>query len=261
VLEPEYSLVVQAPDGSTYTILAVNIQGTQNTVEAFIFLDSQPPQGVPLTVLSNGDNPSFPWPRVTAVCFAAGTSLSTPAGQRRVETLAPGDLVLTRDNGPQPVRWIGQRRVTAREIARACDVRLAPVRIRRGAFAPGLPERDLLVSPQHRILVTGWRAELHFGEPEVLVAACHLVDGKTVTVEPPDQGVTYYHVMFDHHEIVLAEGLPAESFRAGPQAMRSIPEAARDEVLALFPELADYPDGLAPARPILSRAEAALVRG
>jgi hypothetical protein len=264
VIEVEYVLILEDGAGNQYTAVAINLgggSGTNATIEALIFVGDLPPRGEPLTVVDVSNNPDVPYESITPPpCFAAGTSLATPAGQRPVEALAPGDLVLTRDNGPQPVRWIGGRRVTAGEIARATKVRLAPVRIRRGAFGSGRPRRDLLVSPQHRILVTGWRAELHFGEAEVLVAACHLVDGEAVTVEPPGRGVTYLHIMFDRHEIVRAEGLPAESFRAGPEAMRSIPAAAREELLALFPELSGMPDGLAPARPILSGAEATLVR-
>lgn len=264
VIEVEYVLTLEDGAGNQYTAVAINLgggSGVSATIEALIFVGDLPPRGEPLVVVDVSNNPDVPYESITnPPCFAAGTSLATPEGERLVEALAPGDLVLTRDSGPQPVRWIGGRHVTAREIARATKVRLAPVRIRRGAFRRGLPRRDLLVSPQHRILVTGWRAELHFGEAEVLVAACHLVDGQAVTVEPPDRGVTYYHIMFDRHEIVRAEGLPAESFRAGPQAMNSIPEAAREELLALFPELGAMPDGLEPARPILTGAEAALVR-
>ncbi len=264
VIEVEYVLTLQDGAGNLYTAVAINLgggSGTNATIEALIFVGGVPPRGVPLKVVGVSNNPDVPYESITPPCFAAGTSLATPDGKRLVETLAPGDLVLTRDNGPQPVRWIGGRRVTAREIARATKVRLAPVRIRRGAFGKGLPRRDLLVSPQHRILVTGWRAELHFGEAEVLVAACHLVDGRAVTVEPPDRGVTYLHIMFERHEIVQANGLPTESFRAGPEAMKAISEPAQAELLMLFPELADYPDGLVSARPMLSGAEAALVRG
>ncbi|MDH3263050.1 MAG: Hint domain-containing protein [Paracoccaceae bacterium] len=273
VVEAEYTIVFQDPDGNTYTAYGFNLRNSDPsyaTIEGLVFLGPDgafPPQNVPLTVIAVDEGPGdfgndsvLYEDLVAPICFVAGTRLATPDGQSRVETLEPGDLVLTGDSGAQPVRWIGQRRVTAKEIAGDGRVRLAPVRIRRGALGEGQPRRDLLVSPQHRLLVTGWRAELHFGEAEVLVAACHLVDGQEITVERPDRGVSYFHIMFDRHEIVLAEGLPAESFCAGPEAMQSIPEAAREELLALFPELAAKPDGFEPARPIVSAAEAALVR-
>lgn len=273
VVEAEYTIVLQDPDGNTYTAYGFNVRNSSPsyaTVEGLVFLGPDgafPPQNVPLTVIAVDEGPgdfgnaSVLYDDLVApICFAAGTRLATPGGQRRVETLMPGELVVTRDHGLQPVRWVGRRRVTAHEIARAPGIRLAPVRIRRGALGPDLPRRDLLVSPQHGLLVSGWRAELHFGETELLVAACHLVDGKDITVEPPGRGVSYHHVMFNRHEIVLADGLPAESFRAGREAMKSISMAARTELLTLFPELAHYPDGLAPARPILAGAEAALVR-
>lgn len=264
VIEVEYVLILEDEFGNQYTAVAINLgggSGTHATIEAFVFVGDLPPRGVPLTVVGVTNNPDAAYVTITnPPCFTAGTRIATPDGPRAVETLAEGDLVLTRDHGAQPLRWIGRRRVTAAEIAHVRHVRLAPVRIRCGALGDGLPRRDLLLSPQHRVLVTGWRAELLFGAPEVLVAACHLVDGRAVTVEPPGRDVTYVHLMFDRHEILRAEGLPAESFRAGPEAMRSIPPAAREEVLALFPELADWPDGLTPARPILTAEEAALLR-
>lgn len=162
----------------------------------------------------------------TIVCFTAGTLIETATGPRPIETLRPGDLVLTRDNGLQPLRWIGRRKTAARG-------RFAPVRIARGALGN---TRDLLVSPQHRILITGWQAELLFGEAEILVPAIALLNDRTITQTPQDS-VEYVHILFDRHEIVLAEGIPSESFFPGPNALSSLERAARSEVLALFPEL------------------------
>jgi hypothetical protein len=274
LVEAEYTIVLSDPDGNLYTAFGYNLRNSDPsyaTVEGLCFLGPDgafPPRGVPLTVVSvdegPGDfgNPAVAYEDLVApICFAAGTRLATPRGPRRVEEIAVGDLVTTRDHGAQPVRWIGRRALSAAEIRAAGAVRLAPVRIAAGALGPGRPRRDLRVSPQHRVLVAGWRAELHFGEAEVLVAACHLVDGNRITVEPPDRGVTYLHLMFDRHEIVLAEGLPAESFRAGRAALGSVAPAALAELHALFPELAGRDDGLPAARPILRGAEAALLRG
>ncbi|MFN3259956.1 MAG: Hint domain-containing protein [Pikeienuella sp.] len=180
------------------------------------------------------------------VCFTAGTMIRTPGGERPVESLRPGDLVETLDNGPQPVRWAGRRLVPA-------TGRFAPVRIRAGAFGA---RRDLVVSQQHRMLVSGPRAELMFGEPEALAAAKHLVDGGSVTLE--EGGVVeYVHILFDRHEIVFAEGAAAESLHPGAAALAGIGAEGREEIFALFPELRDHPAAAGPAaRTILKAFEA-----
>jgi hypothetical protein len=159
-------------------------------------------------------------------CFVAGTRIRTPAGEIPVERLRPGDLVVTRDGGPQPLRWVGSRTVPA-------EGAFAPICINAGTFGR---HRALRVSPQHRILVRDARAELLFGEPEVLVAARDLVNGRSITRRPGGL-VTYVHLMFDRHEVVWSEGLATESFQPGAQAGRMLDGPALDELLALFPEL------------------------
>ncbi|MCC6007790.1 MAG: Hint domain-containing protein [Rhodobacteraceae bacterium] len=162
-----------------------------------------------------------------APCFTAGTPVETPDGWRDVAALRPGDRVMTRDHGPQEILWVGVRRV-------AGIGEFAPVR-----FAPGvLGNRDpLLVSPQHRMMIHDWRAELWFGEGEVFVAARHLVDGCGITfAEMPS--VTYVHVLLARHEVMNADGAAAESLHLGPYAVSSLPRGARAEIAALFPEIA-----------------------
>lgn len=188
------------------------------------------------------------------ICFTPGVRLATARGLRDVVTMSVGDLVVTRDHGLQPVRWIGRRTVAAAG-------RFVPVRIRAGTLM-GL-EADLLVSPQHRMLVQGYRAELLFGETEVLVAARHLVDGRRVTVEDGGPGgqVIYIHLLFDAHEIVYAEGAATESFHPGPVGLSGLALDAREELFALFPDLRALPESYgAPARRTLRRHEAQLVR-
>ena len=114
----------------------------------------------------------------------------------------------------------------------------APVRISKDAFGTGLPMRDLLVSPQHRILLSDWRAELLFGKSAVLVAAKHLVNDQTVRIETGLEGFSYHHILFEKHETVFSEGLPTESFQPGDMALAALDSAARAEVLEIFPELA-----------------------
>jgi Ca2+-binding RTX toxin-like protein len=185
------------------------------------------------------------------ICFTPGARILTPRGLRPVESLRAGDMVITRDNGPQPIRWIGSRTVPGID-------RLAPIRVAAhvldGATAP------LLVSPQHRFLFTGYKAELLFGCDEVLVSAKHLVDGRDVG--PVSQAaVTYIHVMFDRHEIIYANGAATESFHVGDIGLAAISDAAREELFGIFPELRSHPDTYGPtARPCLKRHEARLLQ-
>jgi hypothetical protein len=172
----------------------------------------------------------------TIICFAAGTLIRTPHGERRIETLRAGDAVLTLDNGPQPIRWIGTKTVRASGA-------LAPIRFRSGAIGNN---RDLLVSPQHRMLCSGYRAQLHFGESEVLAPAKSLVNDFNVTVEYGGM-VTYVHMLFDRHQIVVANGAPSESFFPGGTGLDSIEDAARSEVFELFPELRSNISSYGPA--------------
>lgn len=173
-------------------------------------------------------------------CFTPGTMILTDRGEVAVEVLRAGDRVQTRDNGLQALRWVGTRTLTAAELVAAPD--LQPVRIEAGAFGSG-PARAMLVSPQHRILVEGARAELLFGEAEVLVPAKHLVGQSAAFRAVPEAGVTYIHLLFDRHEIVQSDGIWTESFQPAERVLSSMDEAVRAEVVALFPEL--EADGLA----------------
>ncbi|MGK7652144.1 Hint domain-containing protein [Roseovarius sp. B08] len=184
------------------------------------------------------------------ICFTPGTMILTSHGDRPVETLQVGDMVVTRDQGLRPIRWVGARTVRGHG-------RFAPIRVGANALDP--TRKGLLVSPQHRILYTGYRAELLFGESEVLVPAKHLVDGRDVLRQPCDE-VTYIHLMFDHHEVIYAEGFATESFHAGDVGLDAIEEAAREELFALFPELRTAPGHhLETARTCLKKHEAALL--
>lgn len=170
------------------------------------------------------------------ICFTPGTMIATKRGEKPVQQLKTGDMVFTRDNGAQELRWIGRRNLTRQELTKMPQH--FPVLIKAGALGDGVPQRDMMVSPNHRMLITSEIAEVMFGESEVLVAAKHLVglDG----VEPaPVSKVSYIHMMFEQHEVVLADGTWAESFLPGQQAMAGIKNDQRQEILDLFPELID----------------------
>lgn len=182
-------------------------------------------------------------------CFVAGTRVAVPGGSARVEDLSVGDLVITQDNGARPLRWIGRRAVPGRGA-------FAPVRICAGA----LGDHDtLLVSPQHRILLSDWRAQMYMGEDEVLCPAAALVNGDTIHRAPRDE-VIYVHLMFDDHEIVFAEGLATESFLVGDYLCHET-SALREEIIAIFPELGTRPAGMQSARRILRGYEGIVMSG
>ena len=167
-------------------------------------------------------------------CFTPGTLIATSRGECLVEQLKVGDRVVTRDNGFQEISWVGQCDMPAARLATAKHLR--PIRIRAGALGNGLPERDMMVSPQHRILMVGGNTDLLFNESEVLVPAKHLtgMDG----VESLDaQNTSYIHLMFEQHEVILSDGTWSESFQPGPQVMTSMGYKQRKEIVELFPEL------------------------
>lgn len=169
------------------------------------------------------------------VCFAAGTMICTDRGDVAIENLKAGDLVYTVNRGLQPVRWIKARTVRADEMVFFPNLR--PIRIRQGALGEQMPSKDLLVSPQHRMLVRSKITQRMCGEAEALVAAKHLrkIDGIDMATDV--SSVVYYHMMFDQHEIVIANGALTESLYTGAQALKAIDPAALEELFLLFPDL------------------------
>ena len=168
-------------------------------------------------------------------CFTPGTAIATPKGERLVEELQVGDRVITRDNGLQEIRWIGTKPLSGVEMARLPH--LKPVLIKRGALGNGLPERDTMVSPNHRVLINSDRSALFFEEREVLAAAKHLVGTEGIH-EVDVLNTSYIHFMFDHHEVVLSNGAWTESFQPGDLSLKGVGDEQRGEILELFPELA-----------------------
>ncbi len=171
-------------------------------------------------------------------CFTKGTQITLPGDRYApIEALAVGDEVCVADGGTSTIRWIG-RKVLRREDL-ALNAKLLPVRIVAGALGNGFPKRDLLVSRQHRILVRSIIAERMFEQTEVLVSAIKLTGLPGIFVDDTVCGLEYFHLLFDRHEIIFAEGAPSESLFTGPEALHAIGAEARDELLAIFPELSD----------------------
>lgn len=171
------------------------------------------------------------------ICFTRGTRIATLNGLIPVEDLEEGDLVLTRDHGYQPIRWIGSRRFTA--VDQPLRENLCPVLIEAGALGKNIPERDLLVSRQHRILLHSDAGCLLTGEKDMLIAAVKLTDLPGVSLQRDVQSVEYFHILFDEHQLIFAENAVAESLLLGDQALKTLTHEAREEIQVIFPEIAD----------------------
>lgn len=186
-------------------------------------------------------------------CFTRGTEILTQDGPKWIETLRTGDLIPTVGNGLQPIRWIGNRRFDC--FALRENPKLQPVRIVAGALGGGLPNRDLLVSRQHRMLVQSKIAQRMFGASEVLIPAIKLTELPGIFVDETVTSVEYFHLLFDQHQVIFAEDAPTESLFTGPEALNSLGTEAREEIFAIFPELADMTRTVDPARYIPRRRQ------
>lgn len=185
---------------------------------------------------------------VQVPCFASGTLIETTNGSVPIEDLHAGMFVLTRDDGPQMIRWIGNR--TVKSVGNH-----QPIRIKKGTFNA---EQDLLVSPQHRIMLEGYWAELLYGEAEVLVKAKDLINDTTIMRAHDMTKVTYHHMLFDRHQIITANGVTAESYLPGAQTMAGFDQGTQNEILTLFPQLQkDLGNYGKAARPMLKGREVA----
>lgn len=172
----------------------------------------------------------------SAVCIADGSWIDTPNGPVLIEDLRVGDTVMTLDNGPQELRWIHSRHVRPRELRN--NPALAPIRISAGALGQDCPHADLRVSAQHQMLVDSSYASLIWDSSECLVKAKDLATyNDRVTRDSSGAGVEYFHLLFDAHEIIFANGAPTESFHPGPEALAALEPEQRQELSALFPDL------------------------
>lgn len=181
--------------------------------------------GNDVAVIGTTDN------NVQVVCFARGTRVAAARGRQiAVEALKTGDRVQTADRGLREVKWIGSTVLDARTLR--ANPHLVPVRIARGALGCGLPETDLIVSPQHRVLVRSRIARRMFGAHEVLVAAKQLCGCPGIAVDHTIAQVEYFHILLDLHEILTANGAPCESLFLGVETLKTLDRADLREISA-----------------------------
>jgi len=229
----------QAVYGGTFSIITINgiVVGFTSTLPL-----------APGDALGIGPTSTMPDPQGyadLAACFTRDTPILCAHGAELVQDLAAGMRVQTRNNGLQPVRWVGHQKTDGRGV-------LAPVRIKKGALGNSA---DLLVSPMHRMLISGPRAELLFGVPELLAHARDLRDGDRIFSDPCDS-VDYFHILFDAHQIISAYDCWSESFTPLNIAPEAFDHKSQDELRTLFPHLGQ---GWQDARPTLTSQEVALL--
>lgn len=177
----------------------------------------------------------------TAPCFVRGALIRTPQGAIRVETLKAGDMVMTRDNGFQPLRWIGFSRIAAQDLA--TDTRRYPIRVRAGALGTDIPARDCYFSRQHRLLVAS------MDDPDgVLIPVKDLIGQHGIELADDWQGhIDYFHMLIDGHEIVFSDGMQCESLLLTEYSLSLLGEAEKEEIRTI----AASRDEMKPARRIL----------
>lgn len=166
-------------------------------------------------------------------CFTLGTMIATHDGAKPIEELEVGDLVITQHDGLQAIRWIGHKQISGARLH--AFPHLQPIRIKKDAFCAGQPNKDLVVSPQHRMVIVHALGELLYGNKDFLVPAKSLLDHPSVVIEKVPI-ITYIHIMFDCHQIIYANGCATESFHPGSYIFDAMDRATQDEIYVIFPE-------------------------
>ncbi|WP_217520141.1 Hint domain-containing protein [Roseicyclus elongatus] len=246
-------------DGAGF-FTAVPVPVEDGATPILMFPDGLPAPGRDHTIIARSERfvPQDRQAAASVICFTPGTRLRTEQGEAAIEDLGPGDRILTRDDGPQEVIWSGNRRMSGARLFAMPDQR--PIRLRAGALGVDRPDADLVVSPEHRILVGGAASRDLWGEPEVLVRAADLVGDTRVTVDHSLRETYYIHLMLDRHQVVWANGLEVETFHPGFMGLDHLSRLQRDCLLDMRPELEADPHAYgAPARRALTQAEAAIL--
>jgi len=184
-----------------------------------------------------------------------GANVRTPCGPRRVELVRPGDLIVTRDTGLQPVRMVWSRSVTYEDININPD--LAPIRLQPRAVGPLMPQHHLSIAPDHRILVPGYRLLGQDEKKSCLIEARELADTSDAAyVDRSRDVVRYFTFVFDSHQIFCANGLPVESFLPTTANIAALNPNMKADLIGRFPQLRREPNSYPPAEyTIVSGAE------
>ncbi|WP_405402567.1 Hint domain-containing protein [Paracoccus sp. Ld10] len=229
----EFQVTLTAPNGSIITLYAIESQGS------FIgYLPSAPLEpGVTYNYVAEntipGNSPEYD-DLLGAVCFTKGTSIATEDGPCLIEDLRVGSRVET-DRGIQSICWIGSRVYNSDDLIK--NPKLRPICISKDSMGQGLPKRNLHVSRQHRMLISSKLSERMFGCHEALIPAIKLTDIPGIYVDEEVNEVVYFHILFENHEIIYAEGCPSESLYTGKEALKTLDDEALDEILEIFPEI------------------------
>lgn len=255
------SSFVVTDGGKSYTVTLIEIG--PGTPPLLMFVDDVPPRNTDLWVvhhtLNTAPGDSTGEGSGGVICFTPGTWIDTPDGPRLIEDLREGDKVSTKDNGAQDIQWVGSRRMSGARLF--AMPRLRPVRIAMGALGVERPEQELLVSPEHRMLIDGPIARDLFNAHEVLVAAKDLINGTSVAVDLKVREVTYVHLLLPRHEVLRANGVETESFHPANTALSTLDDSDRLRLLDRLPELEFDPHTYGTyARRNLSASEAAILR-
>ena len=245
----------------SFTLSVIEVPETR--ARLLMAVGALPPRDQDLWIVRSAIDPAQAMGRVSppggVICFAPGTRIATQGGQRLIEHLRPGDHVLTRDNGPAEVLWLGHRRMSGARLYVMPHLR--PIRFRAGAVGMDQPDQDLIVSPQHRMLIRGPSARALFNVEEVLVEASALVNDRTILIDRTLREVTYVHVLLAEHNVIWANGLQTESFHPANTGFESIHAGQRSGLLSVLPGVDADPHSYGEyARRNLSASEAAILR-
>lgn len=251
VVRPVAQMTLMGSDGEQVEALLLDLG---RGGEVYLLPLSPLVQRTEYTLLRIGPaDAGLPLTDLICVSFAAGTRVTLADGrQERIEQLAPGANILTRDHGPQPVRWIGKATLRARGA-------FAPVVVRPAVLGN---DAELIVSPHHRLFIYQRGAYRIGGVAEILVQAKHLVDGEAI-LRREGGFVDYYSLVFDRHEIIFAEGIAAESLMVNEATVAQLPPELAGELVRRFPGLSQSQHfGTEAGRDLIDdRARAALLRG
>lgn len=240
IIEAEYRIVVRDSLGNDYELQFVSVNNDAYNIEGFVAQGAMPPMGEDLLVVGSSDFPSgtYAYNTSTPACFGPGTRIATTRGQVRARDLRAGDMVLLADGGVERIEM-----VLSSGVMDPRDRDHLPIRIRAGALGQGLPKRDVILSPQHRVWMPGLGA---------LVPAKALICLPRIGRYRGGRRMVLIHVVLARHAVILADGLPCESFWPGGNAMAHLPPFVRRQVEQIM-------GGPIPAAPLMS-VQAAIAR-